>query len=141
MAASTSTKAGRPQKDIRLSLTTGGGTPVTTFFEKQVSDVNYTPTTISWQGGTPDAVLEDATYVVNITFVQALDDATSFARWAFDHRGETVHIEWQPHEDADFALESDITIPHFTLGGRVGQFNESTLSCRSTEPTPVVVTP
>jgi hypothetical protein len=125
------TKAGRPQKDIRILVGADS-------YEKQVSDVNFAPTTVTWQGGTPDAVLEDATWILNITMVQALDDADSFSRWAFDHRGETVTVQWKPHADADFTLESEITVPAFTLGGPVGAYNTTTLACRSTEPTEVV---
>lgn len=129
------TKAGRPQKNIKITV---GPDDI----EKQVTDVNFAPTSITWQGGTPDAVLEDATYVLNITAIQALDDEDSFLVWAFAHRGETFPIEWTPHADApDFQLEAEVTIPHFQLGGPVGAYNNSTLACRSTEPTRVAVTP
>lgn len=127
-------KAGRPVKDIRLAV---GPNSV----EKQVNDVNFAPTSQSWQGGTPDATLEDATYIANIVCIQAWDDEDSFIRWAFEHRGETVDLTYKPHADAAFALTSKITIPHFQIGGAVGGYQTTTLACKSTEPVEGTYTP
>lgn len=129
-APSTAVITGRPQKDIRLKVDGE-------YFETQVSSVEYQAKSIEWQGGTPDANLVDATHELVITAIQALDDEDSFLRIAWPLRGQRVEIEWQPHADSPFKLTSTITIPFFNLGGKVNQFNESTLTCKSTDPVAV----
>jgi hypothetical protein len=124
-------KAGRPLKDIRLVVDASS-------VEKQVNDVNFAATTIEWQGGTPDATLQDATHVLNIVAIQAWDDDDSFIRWAFDHRGDTVTVGWKPHADSDFELECEATIPYFNIGGAVGGYLTTSLACPCTEPTAAV---
>lgn len=124
---STAVITGRPQKDIRLKVDGE-------YYETQVSSVEYQAKSIEWQGGTPEANLLDATHELVITAIQALDDEDSFTRIAWGLRGQRVEIEWQPHADAAFKLTSTITIPFFNLGGKVNQFNETTLTCKSTDP-------
>lgn len=130
--------AARPQKDIRVTVGADN-------YEKHVSDISWPPnqSAQSWHGGTPDAIAVDVNegdQVCNITFVQAWDDPLSFCRFCFEHAGDTVTIKYKPHGDDDFEVQAQVTIIRPQVGGKVNQFNESTIAMPSTVPT-VVVTP
>jgi hypothetical protein len=129
--------SGRPQKDIRFRTGTDN-------YEKQVSDVHFTPKSgTPWQGGTPDAVLVDEQWTADVTAIQAWDDPDSFVRFAFEHAGETVAYEYKPHADDAFTLYGTLTLASPTIGGKTNQRNESTLSmpCSAPSATAPVVTP
>ncbi|QEO08888.1 hypothetical protein [Protaetiibacter larvae] len=129
--------AARPQKDIRVKVGADN-------YEKHVSDINWpsNQTAQSWHGGTPDAIapdLSEGDQVCNLTFIQAWDDEDSFCRFAFDHAGETVTISYKPHADSDVEFTAEVTLIRPQIGGKVNQFNESTISMPSTVPTLVPV--
>lgn len=124
--------SGRAQKDIRFQIGTDN-------YEKHVSEVTWPPSqqAVTWQGGTPDAQLTDVSEgspTCNITCIQAWDDPTSLVRFMFEHAGEQAVVRYKPHADDDFELEATITIMRPQIGGKVNQFNESTISCPSTVP-------
>lgn len=138
MAANGNT--GRPQKDIRVTITQADGQEV--HHEKQVSNVNWAnPSTAAyWRGGTPDAVRTDVVAgneVCNITMIQAWDDPDSLCRFMFEHAGEEAVIAYKPHADDDFEVGAKITLMRPQIGGPVNAFNEATVACPSTEPVPV----
>ena len=124
--------AGRKQNNIKLTIGVDS-------VEKQVSHAEFVASTgQAWQGGTPDAVLEDVDYVCNITAIQAWDEPTSFVRWCFEHNGEQVDVEYMPHaDDATFKLYATLTVPHLNIGGKTNQRNESAMVFKSTEPSTV----
>lgn len=125
--------AGRPQKDIRVQIGTDN-------YEMHCSNVEFPEpggTVVRWQGGTPDAVLSDTTAgqnVCNVTLIQAWDDEDSLAVFLFDHAGEEAVIKYKPHSDAAFELQSTVTLIKPTVGGKVNQFNESTVAMPCTPP-------
>lgn len=127
---------GRPQKDIRIKIGVNN-------WEKQCSNVEFPEpdgATVRWQGGTPDAVLADTTAgqsVCNITLVQAWDEEDSLCNFMFDHAGEAAVIEYKPHAEMTWAFVSAVTLIKPTIGGKVNQFNESTIALPCTPPVKV----
>lgn len=109
-------------------------------YEKHASNVNWTngDSTIEWQGGTEDAIVNDVVEtgdVCNITAAQDTDNPDSLFNFMIDHAGETATIEWRPNTLSPFKLTATITIRRpSTIGGERGTYHEVTTANPSTKP-------
>lgn len=108
-------------------------------FSKHVNDVNWEPSssTVTWQGGTPDAVFSDqtaATYLLNVTGIQDWETEDSLCNWLHDHAGEAAAVTYKPHKDGLVSFAANITIAAPPIGGKVGTYNEFSVKMGSDKP-------
>lgn len=138
--------SGRQQKSIVVEVNVPGVNGADKRFEKHVSACSFEPNipTEQWQGGTPDAQLGatgNATYSCSITAIQAWHDPASFVRFLATNQGKSATITYYPHDDVAYGWQADIVLPAPTMGGKVNQFNESTVTVPCTTPKEVAVLP
>jgi hypothetical protein len=119
-------------KDLRLRIDVDN-------YEKHVSSVTFTPasSTITWQGGTPDAVFTDTTtptWTVAITFAQDWETDDSLAQYLFEHGGETKLFEFTPQAGAGKKFTVNAAIQPGAIGGAVGAYAASTVTMGCDKP-------
>jgi hypothetical protein len=124
----------RPQKSLRLKI--GVKT-----YQRHVSNVLFSngTTTISWQGGDPDALLSDTVegpWTAAITMAQDWENPEALCNLMLANAGEIVEVEYQPHADGVFFIASEITLVSPAIGGPVNQYNEATVTCGASKPRP-----
>ncbi len=122
----------RPQKDLTLQIGADS-------YEAHVSNVLFSnsTSTISWQGGSPDALLSDTVegpWTAAITMVQDWQNPDSLCNFMLEHAGEVASVTYKPQQDGAFAVEAEITLVSPAIGGPVNQYNESTVTCGSSKP-------
>jgi hypothetical protein len=110
-------------------------------YERHVSSVAWAPnpSTVSWQGGTPDSTRSDTVegaWAASLTMVQDWDNPESLCNLMLKNAGAVVEIDYYPIAGGTFFIRSEITLVSPQIGGPVNAYNESTVSCGSTVPTP-----
>ena len=105
-------------------------------YEKHVSSVAFTPSTstLTWQGGTPDATFTDTTaptWVCALNLAQDWTTETSLARYLFDNAGQEKAVTFSPLGDGaglpTFAATLILAPP--PIGGDVNTYQTATVSC------------
>ena len=137
MAATAQVAAGgRPQKSIVVEIATSGTGATDKRYEKHCSSVEISPTGgASWRGGTPDAVRSDpGSSQLAITAIQAWDDVNSLVRFFAANVGKDATLTYFPHDDASFSATVTFVIPRPPMGGKVNQYNESTMTMPCSDP-------
>jgi hypothetical protein len=133
-----------PQKNLLLRIPVDPAQPDgdTVDFQKHVSSLSITdndPSTISWQGGAPDARASDnvppavpAQCAMNVA--QDVDNPDSLWRFLRAHKGEKVQIVYKPNGlNGKFGTKATIILKSPAIGGPVNQYNEAQLSMDVTE--------
>lgn len=131
----------KAQKNLSLTITKEGGVAET--FEAHVSSVKWTPSreTLTWRGGTPDAVFTDTTaptWAAEVVLVQDWDTPGSLFNFLLDNEGAKADAVYKPDAAGDFGISAEITLVAPDIGGAVNAFNESTVTMGSTKPERVV---
>lgn len=131
--------AANPRMQKNLSLTIGTDT-----FEDHVSSVQWVPSssTVTWNGGTPEAVFTDQTaptWTAQVNVVQDWETPGSLCNYLLEHAGEQVVAKYKPDATGTFEITATITLAAPTIGGAVNAFNESSVTMGSTKPVPTVI--
>lgn len=130
-----------PRAQRHLKLTIGADT-----YETHVSSIKWTPTaeTLTWRGGTPDAVHTDRTnptWATEWAVVQDWETPDSLCNFLLDNDGVQAEVEYKPQHDGDFGITATVTLAAPEIGGPVNAFNESTVTMGSTKPERIPVVP
>jgi hypothetical protein len=102
-------------------------------FEKNVSSVTFTPaaSTITWQGGTPDASFTDtgrATWTAAIAYAQDWDTAGSLSQYLYTNEGATVPAVFRPRNGVGPSFSTSLTITPGAIGGDVNAVSVATVT-------------
>lgn len=108
-------------------------------FSKHINSAIWNPSssTVTWQGGTPDAVFTDQTsptYVLDLIGIQDWETETSLCNWLHEHIGETAIVRYKPHFDGAVVFTANIVVGAPPIGGKVGTYNEFTVKMGSDKP-------
>lgn len=113
-------------KDVVLSIGTAGE------FEKHVSGVVFTPSvsTATFKGLDSDAVFtqaSNASWTVDLSYVQDWDSATSLSAYLFNNAGTEVDVTFTPASGSG-SWEATVIIVPGAVGGQVDAYATSQVS-------------
>lgn len=98
---------------------------------------------VTWQGGTPDALLSDtspSTWTATMNVIQDWENPGSLCNFLLAHEGEEAELTYKPHADGVFQLDTTITLVAPQIGGTVNTYNESAVTFAATKPIPTFPT-
>lgn len=106
-------------------------------YEGQISGATFTPsasvTTWTAIDSTTHSFTTPATWVLDLTYAQDLQDATALARYLHENEGDVVACVFTPISGGE-TVTANVTVTPGAIGGSSAAVAESTVQLGSTKP-------